>query len=184
MQFLKNKTFLAFLGIMLLLLSAVFLLWFGNANSNQAMNALIAGVYFDGEYRIEDGEWQEIQKGKHISSTKGDVTLRGNFHMLAPDGEYVGIYSGDMPIAFYTNHINLTFYEGENEPYVIDAENPLFGNSACGEIWNAHSFTEGNEEPIEILILVIVAVIVLPPVIRLLRRMYRKSKKKHAKTET
>ena len=33
--------------------------------------ALLAQVYFDGEYRIADGSWQEIGKGKHIPSTKG-----------------------------------------------------------------------------------------------------------------
>ena len=111
---------------------------------------MVAHVYFDGEYRIADGEWQEIVKGNHISSTEGDVTLRGNFHMLAPDGEYVGIYSGDLPIALYTNHINLTFYEGENEPFIIDVENPLYGDSACHEDWIAHTFTSRGEEPIEI----------------------------------
>jgi hypothetical protein len=67
---------------------------------------MVAEVYFDGEYRIADGEWHKIAEGEHISSTKGDVTLRGNFHMLAPDGTYVGIYSGEMPIALYLNHIN------------------------------------------------------------------------------
>jgi len=139
-------------GVMLLLLSAVALLWYGNANSMQAKPALVAGVYFDGEYRIADGEWQEIEKGSHISSTEGDVTLRGNFHMLAPDGEYVGVYSDNIPIALYTNHINLTFYEGENEPYIIDVENPLYGDSACREDWTAYTLTGGGEEPIEILI--------------------------------
>ena len=147
-----NTTTLTIAGVLVLLLSAVVLLWHGNANSMQAMPALVAQVYFDGEYRIADGEWQKIIEGEHIPSTEGDVTLRGNFHMLAPDGEYVGIYSGDIPIALYTNHINLTFFEGKNEPYVIDMENPLFGDSACGVGWAAHSFTVESEEPIEILI--------------------------------
>jgi signal transduction histidine kinase len=128
------------------------LLWHGHAASNQAIPALIAQVYFDGEYRIADGPWQEIAEGKHIPSTKGDVTLRGNFHMLTPDGEYIGVYNGDMPIALYTDHIGLTFYEGENEPYIMDIENPLFGSSACGVYWSAYSFTSESEEPIEILI--------------------------------
>ena len=147
-----NTTILIIAGVLLLLFSALILLWHGNANSMQATPALIAQVYFDGEYRIADGEWHKIVKGKHIPSTDGDVTLRGNFHMLAPDGEYVGVYSGDTPIALYTDHINLTFFEGENEPYVIDMENPLFGDSACGVGWSAHSFTSGSENPIEILI--------------------------------
>ena len=153
-RFLNRTTLTAtgVLGILLLLLTAVMLLWHGNANSMQALPALVAQVYFDGEYRIADGPWQKITEGEHISSTKGDVTLRGNFHMLAPDGEYVGIYSGDMPLAFYTDHINLTIYEGENKPYVMDMENPLFGASSCGVGWNAYSFTRESQEPIEILI--------------------------------
>ena len=150
-RFLKATT-LAIVGVLLLLFTAVLLLWHGNATSNQAMPAMVAGVYFDGEYRIADGQWQKIEKGKHISSTEGDVTLRGNFHLVAPDGEYIGVYTDSIPIALYTNHINLTFYEGENEPFIIDVENPLYGDSACHEDWSAYVLTSGSEEPIEILI--------------------------------
>ena len=147
-----NKTTLWIVGIFIILFLAVALLWHGNANSMQAVPALVAQVYFDGEYRIADGQWQKIEKGKHIPSTAGDVTLRGNFHMLAPDGAYVGIYSDSIPIALYTNHINLTFYAGENEPFVIDVENPLYGDSACHEDWIAYVLASGSQEPIEILI--------------------------------
>ena len=151
---LKNRNYifkhLQVIGVIGILLFAVLLLWRGNATSNQAVPALVAKVYFDGEYRIADGPWLDIVEGEHIPATKGDVTLRGNFHMLTPDGEYIGIYSGDMPIALYTDHINLTFYEGENEPYVMDIENPLYGSSACGVSWSAYFLTSGSEEPIEI----------------------------------
>ena len=147
-----NKTTLWIVGIFAVLFLALVLLWHGNATSNQAMPAMVAGVYFDGEYRIADGQWQKIEKGKHISSTEGDVTLRGNFHLVAPDGEYVGVYTDSIPIALYTDHINLTFYEGENEPFIIDVENPLYGDSACHEDWSAYVLTSGSEEPIEILI--------------------------------
>ena len=150
-RFLKATT-LAIVGVLLLVFTAVLLLWHGNANSMQAAPAMVAGVYFDGEYRIADGQWQKIETGKHISSTEGDVTLRGNFHLVAPDGEYVGVYTDSIPIALYTNHINLTFYEGENEPFIIDVENPLYGDSACHEDWSAYVLTSGSEEPIEILI--------------------------------
>ena len=147
--FLKIKT-VPIIGILLVFLAALLLLWHGNANSMQAMPAMVAQVYFDGEYRIADGPWQKIAKEKHISSTEGDVTLRGNFHLLAPDGQYVGIYNGDIPIALYTDHINLTFYEGENEPFVADVENPLYGDSACHEGWIAHTFATTDENLIEI----------------------------------
>ena len=147
-----KKTTLWIVGIFAVLFLALVLLWYGNANSMQAAPAMAAGLYFDGEYRIVDGQWQKIEKGKHISSTEGDVTLRGNFHLVTPDGEYVGVYTDSIPIALYTNHINLTFYEGENEPFIIDVENPLYGDSACHEDWSAYVLTSGSEEPIEILI--------------------------------
>ena len=95
-----KKRYFPIVSILLLILLAVVLLWFNSSTSMQAVPALIAQVYFDGEYRIEDGEWHKIVEGEHIPSTQGDVTLRGNFHMLDPEGGYVGIYRGDLPFAF------------------------------------------------------------------------------------
>ena len=139
-------------GILLLIFLAALMIWFNSINSTQAISASVARVRFWGEYRIGDGPWHEITDGQHIPSTKGDVMLRGNFHMLAPDGEYVGIYRGELPIAFYSNHISLTIYEGNNEPHMLDIENPLYGSSACCAYWTAYMLTSESEEPIEILI--------------------------------
>ena len=139
-------------GIVLLILLGLLQLWFNNANSNQAMSAFVAQVRFYGEYRIGDGQWQEIVEGQHIPASKGDVTLRGNIHMLTPDGEYVGVYNGELPIALYTDHISLTIFNGDNEPYTLDIENPMFGESACGAYWTGHLFAIGKEDSIEILI--------------------------------
>ena len=147
-----NKTHLQVVGILLLLFLAVFLLWFYNNTSTQAVPALIAQVYFDGEYKVADGDWHKITEGEHIPATDGDVTLRGNFHMRAPDGEYVGIYRGELPIAFYTNHINLTIIEGEGEPFVMDMENRIYGRSACGVNWTAHTLMSDSEDTIEIIV--------------------------------
>ena len=138
--------------VVLLILLAAGILWFYNSTSMQALPALVADVYFDGEYRIGNGDWQDIVPGDHIPATKGDVTLRGNLHLLAPDGEYIGIYRGELPVAFYTNHINLTFIEGNGEPFVGDSENPLYGDSACGVSWTAHSFMSSEDETIEIIV--------------------------------
>ena len=147
-----NKTTLSIAAIVAVLFLALILLWYGNVTSNQALDAMIAQVYFEGEYRIEDGSWQKIVKGEHISATDGDVTLRGQFHVFTPYGEYVDIYSGDTPIALYTNHINLTIYESGEEPYVMDTENHMYGKSACSENWTAHTFISEREDLIEILI--------------------------------
>ena len=75
-----NTSILIVLGILILLFGSVALLWSGRAHSNQAMSAMLAKVYFDGEYRIADGSWQKIVKGNHIPATDGDVTLRGNLY--------------------------------------------------------------------------------------------------------
>ncbi|MBE5743495.1 MAG: hypothetical protein E7358_02125 [Clostridiales bacterium] len=146
------RSILPIVGIILIIISAILLVWQGNTNSNQSVPAYTASVYFDGEYRIGNGEWKEIKKGEHISSTKGDVTLRGNFHMLAPDGEYVGVYREDIPIAFYLDHISLTFYEVGSEPFMLDMENPIYGNSVCGVNWEAYYLTSKSDDLIEILV--------------------------------
>ena len=147
-----KNTYLAVAGIVLLFLLAAFMLWFNNSNSMQAMPSMIGDVYFEGEYRIGDGEWMPIVEGEHIPSTEGDVTLRGNFHMLNPDGEYEGIYRYEIPIAFFADHVNLTFYEAGSEPVVLDTENALYGDSACGTRWEAYTLTSDAEDEIEILI--------------------------------
>ena len=147
-----KKSYLGFAGILLLLLLAAFLLCFNNSNSMQAMPSMIGSVYFDGEYRIGEGEWQQIVEGEHIPSTEGDVTLRGNFHMLDPEGGYEGVYRYEIPIAFFLDHINLTFYEVGSEPYVMDTENPLYGDSLCGVRWEAYTLTSASEDMIEILV--------------------------------
>lgn len=144
------RTHLPMAGVLLLVVLAVFLLLFNSANNHQAFGAMVAQVRFEGEYRIGDGPWQPIAEGEHIPANKGDVVLRGNFHMLTPNGEYVGLYTADMPIAFYVNHISVTLCEEGCEPWVFDIENPLYGASACGEYWNAWVLTRHDGAPVEI----------------------------------
>ena len=154
-EFFKKPTIrliLPIIGIVLVIILSTLLLWHGNANSNQSIPAYTASVYFEGQYRIGDGEWQQIVEGEHISSTKGDVILRGNFHMIAPDGEYAGVYRESIPIAFYLDHISLTFYEVGSEPFMLDMENPIYGNSVCGMNWEAYYLTSESDDLIEILI--------------------------------
>ena len=138
--------------VLFLMAAAVALLWFNSINSVQAVSATTAQVRFVGDYRIGIGEWQPITEAEHISSTKGDVTLRGIFQVYTPDGEYISPLWAGVPVAFYTDHISVTIYEGDKPPYIFDHENPLYGISACGVDWTAYTFTEDVTEPIEILI--------------------------------
>ena len=156
-----DKSYLLIAGVLLLVLAAVFLLWFNDSNSVQAESTLRIELYFEGEYRIAEGPWKTYVPGEHIPATKGDVTLRGNLYKRY-EGESLGIYRfnpddpDDRKAAFYTNHINLTFCEidkkGEKNYFVIDNENPSYGDSNCGKTWTAHPFVSAPEELIEILI--------------------------------
>lgn len=147
-----EKTHLAFLGVLLLIMLAVFLLCFNNVTSNQAEETTAAKLYFDGEYRIANGEWQPIEAGKHIPTTKGDVTLRIHFHLMDPDGNPLDDTERIAPIEFYTDHIGLTFYSGGKPVHELDNENPKIGEAACGETWTMFPVKTGGTEPVEILV--------------------------------
>ena len=143
-----KKTHLQIVGIVILMWLAVFLLWFNNKNSMQAPLSMIGDVQFEGEYRIGDGEWQTIVDGEHIPSTKGDVTLRGQFLEYDPMGEFVGAYNSEtLPIAFYVNHINLTFLVDGRDPMPMEVEHPIFGNTHCGVEWVYVDFFRNEPEP-------------------------------------
>ena len=148
-NFLSN-TIVRIVAIVLMVCSAIGLLWYGNANSLQSVSATPAQIYFEGYYRIDEGDWKEIKEGEHIPATKGNVTLKGNFHLRKPNGEYYRPCPSGTPIALYTNHINITFHDGERV-YSTDCENSRIGFSACGEKWGVYSFTV-TEEPLIIVI--------------------------------
>ena len=101
-----KKIPLAMLGIVMVMAAMLLLLWNNVTNSWQANPAILPDIYFEGEYKIADGQWNPVVKGRHISSTRGDVTLRGRFHMILPDGEYLGLAEEGVCLALYTNHIN------------------------------------------------------------------------------
>ena len=140
-----KKAYLPVIGIIVLILLAASTLWLDNRNSMQSAPSLVGQVRFEGEYRIGDGEWKPIVKGEHIPTTKGDVTLRGKFLEYTPIGEYAGVYSShSLPIAFFANHINLTFYVEGRDPMPMEVEHPWFGNSHCGAEWVYVHFFENE----------------------------------------
>ena len=148
----SKKLSLLVVGVVLLFLIAGLMLLMNNHTSTQATNALSAKLRFHGEYCMEGGQWQPIVEGEHISATKGDVRLRGNFYVYTPDGEYVGKLEDEAVIALYSDHVNVTIDDGIYEPFVMDTENPVFGKSACGVYWTGYIHSADVSEEIEILI--------------------------------
>lgn len=150
-QKLKKIPFILISAIVVIAL-AVVLLWSNTANSSQASPALLFRVTFQGEYKIADGEFKPLVKGEKISSTKGEVTLRGYFQLETDDGEVVGRVSEGTPIAFYFHHIGGEILVPDCQPHIFDCENPAIGESACGINWTYYNYT-GTENDTVIIIL-------------------------------
>ena len=121
------------IGIISVLAVMLLLLWVNMENSQQSTPSLYPDIYFSGEYRLADGPWNTVKTGQHIPATKSDVTLRGQFHMVAPDGEYIGVAGKGVLLAFYLNHIQLTVEEGQG-PHNMDIESAYAGEGMCGEL--------------------------------------------------
>lgn len=134
-------------GIVAMLLFAVVFLWVGASNSTQSQPPIIIDIAFEGEYRIGDGEWQKIEKGEHIPSTKGDVTLRGIFQMYDPtNNDPLGALWADIPVHLYFNHIGGYAIYPNGEIFPFDTEHEYYGEDACAIMWNALPST--GEDPI------------------------------------
>lgn len=149
---LKNKSLIFItLSIVTLLIFALCFLWIGSSNSKQSAAPVFADISFQGEYKIGDGEWKEIKKGEHISSTQGDVTLRGIFQMHDPTTKkVVGTVSPQTSISLYLNHIGgYVILPGGGKIY-FDAENDRIGEDACAIMWGSVPGTQN--EPITIVL--------------------------------
>ena len=83
-----KKLPIAFIGCLFLIVICVVAAGIISINPSSSIPASILTATFEGEYKIEDGDWEEIPTDGRISATQGDVTLRGNFVVMLPDGEY------------------------------------------------------------------------------------------------
>ena len=141
-----KKTPFVVVGIVAVLAVMLLFLWINTANSLQSIPAIFPDVYFEGQYRIGDGEWKPVVAGQHISATQGDVTLEGQFHMRAPNGEYLRAVDPTTPLAFYINHIHITVQEQGQDPYILDIESDFAGKDLCGE--HCVAYTPATEGPV------------------------------------
>lgn len=147
-----SNRYLTAIGVIVLIGFCLFFLWDGQQNSLQSQAPMSADVVFEGEYKIGDGEWKEIKKDEHISSTQGDVTLRGKFITLNPvTGEPLSVVSPGSSISFYCNHIAVQIPIEGVGTIRFDVENERIGEDACAIMRS--SFTVSNsEQPITIVI--------------------------------
>ena len=146
-----KKLPIAFIGCLFLIVICAVSLGVISSNPTMAIPASSLTATFSGEYKIEDGEWQSISEDEHISSTQGEVTLRGKFMVLLRDGEFLT----DNPTGFYfnlyCNHISVKVCVGE-ETVIFETEHPQLGKNACGTMWAQYLFPESADGMTEIII--------------------------------
>ena len=129
----NDRKNLIFVSVILFFVLSCALVVNGIINSSQAEWAIIPYIRLVGEYKIGDGEWQPIVDGEHISSTKGDVRLKGVLEILDPEtNEAFGPVEKGSLMLFTFNHINLTVTENNQTVHICDTENPEAGEDLCG----------------------------------------------------
>lgn len=148
---LSLKSILFPISIIAILLFSVVFLWIGNRNSLQAESPMIAGVSFQGEYKIGDGEWHTVTDGEHIPAHNGDVTLRGIFLMHNPEtGEAIAPLPAGNTVQLYFNHIGGSVTLPGGGKIIFDAENDMLGEDACAIMWGG--VPSMGEKPITIVL--------------------------------
>ena len=141
------------IAIVLVLMLGIILLLKNPKDAAQAADPVFPTIKFSGEYKTVQGEWESLVEGMHISSTNGDVLLRGSFFMYNPEtGECIGNVEPDTILSVYLNHINYSLSVDGETIYISDAENPMLGSVACGKMWDQFSLPDTLKEPVVITI--------------------------------
>ena len=134
MKIKNNKQNLIIASVLLFFVLSCAMVINGVVNSSQAEWAIVPDIRLVGEYKIGDGEWEPIVEGGHISSTKGDVRLKGVLEILDPEtNEAFGPVEKGSLMLFTFNHINLALTDNDEIIYVCDTENPALGEDFCGD---------------------------------------------------
>ena len=147
-----NVRIIPVIYIIVTFFAACILLWVNNNIAIQSQSAIYPKVYFQGEYKIEDGEWQEYRQGMHLSANKADITLRGTLHKYFSEwGEEVGCVNSEEIVAIYSDHLMVTVQEKDSEPIILEVELPKY-ELTCAKLWQYYRVQGEIAQDVEILI--------------------------------
>ena len=127
----SKKILFSLIGILLVVFSAVACLIYAIATDNMSELPVPASVRILGEYKIAEGDWEEIEYDKVIPANKGNITLRGKLILTDKDGNFIAPAKNGMEMALYLNHISVEVFINEQKVHIFDVENPMIGHQAC-----------------------------------------------------
>lgn len=147
-----NKMKISSIGqfIFLALIIVVTIITF--VNNHNSVSATPLGVTFNGEYRTDDGQWHKITSESRIPALQGNVTLKGGFEAITPDGENIGSLKNGWIVLFNLDHIGGEIYIGGECVHIFDSENQKIGAFTCGENVSAYMVTGKESDGIEIVL--------------------------------
>jgi sensor histidine kinase YesM len=151
--FKKNESRVLTACILGLLLFALCFVGFSFSAKGESHASVLPYCSFQGQYRIVDGEWQDIEQGKHISATKGEVTLKGSFKLHNPEtGEILQGVPKGTALHLYFNHINVKISVPGQPETRYSYEHGQLGDIACGRVWQRFLFTGNPDDEVTITI--------------------------------
>ena len=121
-------------------------------NNHNSVAATPLDVTFTGEYRTDDGQWHKITSESRIPALQGDVTLKGVFEAITPDGENIGSLKNGWIVLFNLDHIGGEIYIGGDCVHIFDSENKKIGSFTCGENVSAYVITGKESDGVEIVL--------------------------------
>lgn len=128
----RKKIPLSTVCILATLTIAIVFVLLGALNSSQSVSAELPKLRFVGDYSTKNIDWTPIEEGKHIPTSDGEVTLRGQFKLFEPDTDKVlRILGADMPVSLYFNHLSASVY-CDSGTMVFSCELNELGPDACG----------------------------------------------------
>lgn len=140
-----------FIICIVLLIAAVILIFAAINNEDQAIMAMPLKVTFQGEYKTGEEGWQPLENDTKITCPEGEVHLKGFFQLEAPDGTVIGRVEKGMMIAAYFDHIGGEYIVGQCV-HEFDPENPMYGDSTCGEDWVFFECPADENETVEMVL--------------------------------
>ena len=146
----SNARIIPIVYVVMTIIVAGFLLWINSHVAIQSQGALYPKVYFKGEYKIGDGQWQEYQPGIHLPANKGNITLKGGFYKYFVEfDEEVGFVGPEEVVAFYCDHLMITVQEKDCEPMIFESEMPNY-EITCAKVWQYYRFQGEAGQEVEI----------------------------------
>lgn len=143
MKLQSKKTIISILEQLLPVILALVCILVMTVNTHQANLAIPLPLHFEGEYSFDGGEtWQVLTPSGDLSSSKGDLLLRGHFDEDIFPGGILYLYRDHFGISITVNG-ELNFHSIQSEILAMGEAGKPYLADTCGREWVLIGFENG-----------------------------------------